>query len=365
MGHAAMLQRKCSCGGQAKAGGECEECKKKRTALQRKPASSAHGGSSLAPPIVHDVLRSSGRPLAPQTQKSMEKHFGHDFSRVRVHTDAQAAKSTRAVDAKAWTVGRHIAFDSGQHSVSTMEGRSLLAHELSHVVQQRGKRRETPLQINNSPGLERESEAAAQSVTTREGHATPVISEAPTALQRSSSSRSSSSQSSSSRSSNSSANNEEEVPEKRQTSTGPCRSAQVDVRATHIGGSLRHLPIWHLFVIFKDSAGTEWFYRGGPGGTCPGHSSGYGTIMGTHGRYLPGTVDWDPSAPSTTVLSGSGACGKDACFRRELARIDGTCTPYRPLSPNSNTVVSTLLSNCGVPRKKPVLIAPGWGSPNI
>ena len=67
----------------------------------------------------------------------MESKFGHDFSQVRVHTDARAAESTRAVNALAYTVGRNVVFGAGQYEPGTSEGRRLLGHELTHVVQQK------------------------------------------------------------------------------------------------------------------------------------------------------------------------------------------------------------------------------------
>jgi len=69
-------------------------------------------GSAAAPPIVHDVLRSPGRPLDPSTRQFMESRFGHDFSRVRVHADGKAAASAQAVNARAYTVGRDVVFGS-------------------------------------------------------------------------------------------------------------------------------------------------------------------------------------------------------------------------------------------------------------
>lgn len=88
------------------------------------------------PPIVHEALRSPGQPLDMQTRAFMEPRFGYDFSRVRVHTDAKAAESARAVNALAYTVGRDIAFGPSQYAPETNEGRSLIAHELTHVAQQ-------------------------------------------------------------------------------------------------------------------------------------------------------------------------------------------------------------------------------------
>lgn len=92
----------------------------------------------FAPPVVHDVLRAPGRPLEPPVRAAMEAQLGHDFSRVRVHTDARAAESARAVGALAYTVGREVVFAEGRFGSDGGEGRSLLAHELAHVVQQQG-----------------------------------------------------------------------------------------------------------------------------------------------------------------------------------------------------------------------------------
>jgi hypothetical protein len=90
-----------------------------------------------AAPIVHDVVRSAGRPLEPPVRDEMEARFSHDFSRVRVHVDARAGESALAVGANAYTLGSHIVFGAGQYAPSSGEGRRLLAHELAHTVQQR------------------------------------------------------------------------------------------------------------------------------------------------------------------------------------------------------------------------------------
>ena len=89
------------------------------------------------PPIVRSVLNSSGQPLDPATRASMESRFGHDFSQVRVHTDAKAAESARAVDARAYTVGRDVVFGANKYAPASQNGRGLLAHELAHTIQQR------------------------------------------------------------------------------------------------------------------------------------------------------------------------------------------------------------------------------------
>ncbi len=187
-----LLQRKCACG-QHTGGAECAECRRKHLRLQRRAVRSDAPVS--VPPIVHEVLRSPGRPLDPATRAFMEPRFGHDFSRVplqnatpriaqssltvgpvndrfeheadrvaetvmegpvlntsietgtqvghdfshvRVHTDARAAESARAVNARAYTVGRDVVFGARQYAPGTIAGEKLIAHELAHVVQQHG-----------------------------------------------------------------------------------------------------------------------------------------------------------------------------------------------------------------------------------
>jgi hypothetical protein len=131
---APVLQRRCACGGVPGADGECAACKAKR--LQRKALAERGGG--VAPSIVHDVLRSPGRPLEGPVRTDMETRLGHDFSHVRVHTDGRAAASAAAVDAQAYTVGRNVVFGQGGYAPSSSSGRALLTHELAHVVQQGG-----------------------------------------------------------------------------------------------------------------------------------------------------------------------------------------------------------------------------------
>lgn len=106
-----------------------------RSRLQRKE--SGHG-PDVAPPIVHDVLRSPGESLDAETRGLFEPGFGHDFSHVRLHTDERAQKSASAVNAAAYTVGGDIVLGNGQSKPETPAGRQLLAHELTHVVQQTG-----------------------------------------------------------------------------------------------------------------------------------------------------------------------------------------------------------------------------------
>jgi hypothetical protein len=96
----------------------------------------ADAGQMAAPPIVHEVLSSPGQPLDSATRAFMEPKFRFDFSKVRVHSDGEAEKSARAVNALAYTVGHDIVFGSAQYAPSSSAGRRLLSHELTHVAQQ-------------------------------------------------------------------------------------------------------------------------------------------------------------------------------------------------------------------------------------
>jgi hypothetical protein len=104
--------------------------------LETKPARTSVVAGRETPSVVREVLRSPGQPLDPATRAFFEPRFGHDFSQVRVHTDARAAESARAVNALAYTLGRDVVFGAGHYSPGTRSGQRLLAHELVHTVQQ-------------------------------------------------------------------------------------------------------------------------------------------------------------------------------------------------------------------------------------
>jgi Domain of unknown function (DUF4157) len=157
---AGLIQRKCACGG-GDHSDECEECTKKQP-LQRM----ASGNASAVSPIgsratlVSDALRTSGQPLPTSTRSFMEHRFGHDFSRVRVHADRMADRSAQLVDALAFTVGEHIVFRAGLYDPESTSGRRLLAHELTHVLQQRGAEPAPQARLEiNTPGDVYEQEA--------------------------------------------------------------------------------------------------------------------------------------------------------------------------------------------------------------
>ncbi|MFB7614942.1 DUF4157 domain-containing protein [Kitasatospora sp. NPDC056181] len=109
-------------------------------------AAATVGGAVLSTPapvepgeashVQHLVPRSPGAPLDAGTGQEMSARFGHDFSGVRVHTDAQAAGLAAGQHAKAYTVGNDIVFGAGRYAPQSEAGQGLLAHELGHVVQQ-------------------------------------------------------------------------------------------------------------------------------------------------------------------------------------------------------------------------------------
>jgi hypothetical protein len=135
----------------------------------RRRASGKEGGSE-APLIVNEVLRLPGQPLDMATRAFMESRFGHDFSGVRVHTDAKASESAQAVNAIAYTVGRNVVFGASQYTPQTNAGQRLIAHELTHVVQQTsGLQKATPMTSSieiGKPGdtFEREADRVADQV---------------------------------------------------------------------------------------------------------------------------------------------------------------------------------------------------------
>ncbi len=116
---------------------KCDHCEKEDKKLQRK----SDGTAAPAPASVVAGLNSSsgsGSPLSPETNSSMSSAFGRDFSHVRVHTDQQAAAMNKELNAQAFTHGNDIYFGQGKYSANDTAGKHLLAHELTHTIQQTG-----------------------------------------------------------------------------------------------------------------------------------------------------------------------------------------------------------------------------------
>lgn len=165
-GSGVSVQRKCaSC---AAGKGKCSECEEKEKKVQRKAGGS--GASASASPVASAVqqgMQSPGQTLEPHTRDFMESGFGRDFSDVRVHNNAQAAESAGKLDSLAYTVGNDIVFGPGRYAPHTGEGQRLVAHELTHTVQQDGAGHVAFDKIGVSQSgdaAEQEADAAANAV---------------------------------------------------------------------------------------------------------------------------------------------------------------------------------------------------------
>jgi Domain of unknown function (DUF4157) len=126
---------------------DCEEEEMQRQAdgeEEEDQFGQAKEDSSHAAPVSErqtaniEEIKKGGGPLPESTRAFFEPRFGHDFSNVRVHSDDRAARSAKEIRALAYTTGEHIVFGAGQYSPDTQSGQKLLAHELTHVVQQGG-----------------------------------------------------------------------------------------------------------------------------------------------------------------------------------------------------------------------------------
>ncbi len=116
-------QRRCSCGGVNGHGGKCAACRARELAARSRSASVSPSGG--------------GRPLEAATRATLERRFGHDFGRIRVHDDERAARSADALGTRAYALGSQIVFGRGAYAPGTATGRRVLAHEIAHTIQQR------------------------------------------------------------------------------------------------------------------------------------------------------------------------------------------------------------------------------------
>jgi hypothetical protein len=292
--HHAVLQRKCACGGTPGPSGECEACRRKK--LQRRASNSPASTSinhqpfsgSVAPPIVHAVLRSPGQPLDVETRAFMEPRFGHDFSRVRVHHDSRAAESARAVHAQAYTVARNIVFDRGSYAPGTLSGRQLIAHELSHVVQQgspSGPFPESELSVDPSPSAERDAQEFARGLMRNAPDGavpsarTRGLQRLPISLQRGGADLCSGA--------GATCASEDAcmVPDKEPKkgageSTAWAVTVNVDIERGDWETALRNHEVGHTYVRFSETSGREFTYGFYPAGEIPNENK----------RQVPGCV---------------------------------------------------------------------------
>ena len=124
-------------------------------------------GGRVHPDVTAQIAAARGRgaPLEPAVHAEMSAALGHDFGDVRVHTDPLAGALARSVQARAFTTGADVFFGAGEYAPASAQGRGLLAHELAHVIQQRGAPTSGEMRVSE-PGdaLEREAERAAGSL---------------------------------------------------------------------------------------------------------------------------------------------------------------------------------------------------------
>jgi hypothetical protein len=136
----------------------CGECSTRApcqgfTQLHPQRVRAHDAGHLIAPPIVHEVLSTAGQPLDSVSRDFMGPRFGYDFGHVRVHKDQRAAESAEAVGSRAYTVGLHIVFGAHQCAPGSSAGRALLAHELTHVIQQSGQGFDNSSDVPAGPGF--------------------------------------------------------------------------------------------------------------------------------------------------------------------------------------------------------------------
>ncbi|BAV06588.1 protein of unknown function [Filimonas lacunae] len=158
--------QKCGCEHKSAEGGECDSCKKKKEGQIQRAATDERTQPEI-PGIVQEVLQSKGEPLDTSIRHFMEPRFGHDFSRVRVHADTRAGQSAQAINALAYTSGEHIVFAPGRYQGGDSAGRQLIAHELTHTIQQQRMQHTGPLRIDDAhSAYEQQAHQTAAQVAT-------------------------------------------------------------------------------------------------------------------------------------------------------------------------------------------------------
>ena len=186
---APSLLRRCACGQKAHSGGGCSSCRNKRRLSRSGVAGASLDAATKARVLA--VLREPGEPLEPGIRKTMERALSAPLGDVRIHDGAAAAKTAAEVEASAYAVGRHVVFAEGRYQPRSAAGRALLAHELTHVLQQRGQDSSDIDDIVIGPDTDRfEREAREVSAAVAKGRRAPSVEEmgvagsAPAVLQR-------------------------------------------------------------------------------------------------------------------------------------------------------------------------------------
>jgi hypothetical protein len=292
----------------------------------------------VAPPIVHEVLRAPGRPLEPAVRSTMESRFGHDFGRVRVHADARAAESARQVGALAYTVGRNVVFGAGQLATGSASGIRLLAHELTHVVQQSGASSAAgghPLPIDPSPAAERDARRMAD-----EGSllAAPALQRSPLSLQRSTRSPGGQCGGGSCAQTDACANPDHQGSGG--TSSSWTLIAFLDIDRTSFADALLNQEFGHAFVKLMDGTGTEYTYGFYPASAIPNEAQ----------PEVPGCVHHPDTSHQACVDEQVMYSLSQAQYNAALARAQSECRApraYHAASFNCTSFVGEVVRAAG------------------
>jgi hypothetical protein len=302
----------------------CEEDEK----VQRAPGGSSSGAPAELEPYLSSQ-RGGGQRLPDSTRAFFEPRFGHDFGSVRVHADSRATQAANSVQARAFTVGRDIVFGANQSQPGTQAGRTLLAHELTHVVQQ------------GSAG----GQLQRASVSVSGGSASSTSE--PSAVSGSSGA-SASSGSSASASSGGGGCDDPYVP--------PVNGFRVCSRALGgvlgTGGLLNHAYIeappdnrYAIITRCKPTSGSDW------------------VVTGTAAAKTDRSPDPCCREPNcVTCTPKPGVSNLAACLRAAFGAYSNPSL-YRGLGPNSNTFAGTLARACCdqmVPKPRALGVVPGW-----
>lgn len=430
--------------------------------------------------------KGSGSPLSDGTRSFMESRFGSDFSGVRIHTGQESDQLNRSMQAQAFTHGSDIYFGDGKYNPGSNSGKQLLAHELTHVVQQTGavSRRATQGELPFNNRLDKDVAKLSRQLVQRDdteddddeddesGELTPenisakigskyplspdtdkaltaaekanpgdyalikpvVKAYMPEAHQKKVNDVQGFFQKVKGKNldlrdylrafllnqyanvlyglytdpEKQKAYPTDKAKEKRRDKTylpkaletrdkykpllkmgisAPETQAflksqsfdtalplneeekaaqiaggpRIDVRSTFIGMKFLGMGVRaHLFIVYTSSDGRQMYYRGGPGED--------GNTVADMGDYVPSTVDWDPSAPSKTILEGDKAKSKADALAEATSVIDGLKVPYVGFTgfkdrdgENCNATAWTILDRAGIPKQKPSGFHPGWG----
>jgi Domain of unknown function (DUF4157) len=304
-----LLQRKCACGSSAGLTGKCGGCDREKLTLQRRTSDRATPDE--VPPIVHEVLNSSGQPLDRDTRTFMESRFGQDFSQVRVHTDAKASESAQAVNALAYTVSQNIVFESGQYAPTRIMGKMLLAHELVHTLQQSKVGAVTHSQANDY--LETEADTIANKAISSSDQIDSQTNRIEPFLQK--------------------------------QSTGSVSPPTIYMCSKNLERS----PI-----------GKHAFFR--IGGSGKGNSTRSLEPVDRGGDCWQGEAMYDFPADVSADADCEAISITESCLNSQFTAY--SIGHYCTLGPNSNTFVGTLARNCGVRNPDPPGFTPGIGDPS-